>query len=153
MKCNLVQAEQCTASYLFSSLREASSSNRCWTFIRVYGQRKIILAIDEYDAAVSRGEMAGHGGDRKNNLTNGKLENAGLTYKQIHEARAVKSAIPKETAPARVGMRGCTEAAPNSDARQVDLGGGPIGASPALECPSAGAVQFASAEKVPSTVS
>ena len=94
--------------------------------------------------------MAGHGGDRKNNLTNGKLENAGLTYKQIHEARAVKSANRKKRP--QHGW-GCTEAAPNSDARQVDLGGGPIGASPALECPSAGAIQFASAEKVPSTVS
>jgi hypothetical protein len=45
MKCNLVQAGQCTASYVFSSLRGASSSNRCWTFIPVFGQRKMIVAI------------------------------------------------------------------------------------------------------------
>ncbi len=47
---------------------------------------------DEYDGAQERGEVAGHGGDRKINLPDGKVEEIGLTHKQIHEARQIRDA-------------------------------------------------------------
>ena len=47
---------------------------------------------DEYDAAVERKEVAGHGGDRSK-IPNGNLArpaDLGLTGKEIHEARQVR---------------------------------------------------------------
>jgi hypothetical protein len=46
---------------------------------------------DEYDAAQERGEVAGHGGNRKINVPNGNVEataaDIGLSRKDIHQAR------------------------------------------------------------------
>lgn len=47
---------------------------------------------DEYDLAQERGEVAGHGGDRKINLPDAKLENINLSYREIHEARRIRDA-------------------------------------------------------------
>jgi hypothetical protein len=49
---------------------------------------------DEYDAAQERGEVRTRGGDRTSKLPDGKFgpKDAGLTDKQIHEARAVREA-------------------------------------------------------------
>jgi hypothetical protein len=46
---------------------------------------------DEYDAAQERGEVAS-AKDGKIKLPDVKVENVGLTYKQIHEARAARDA-------------------------------------------------------------
>lgn len=51
---------------------------------------------DEYDAAQERGEVAGHGGNRKINVPDGNVEVAaadiGLSRKDIHEARLIRDA-------------------------------------------------------------
>lgn len=47
---------------------------------------------DEYDAARDRGEVAGHGGDRKIKVPDANLENIGLTKRDIHEAREIRDA-------------------------------------------------------------
>lgn len=47
---------------------------------------------DEYDDAQERGEVAGHGGDRKINVPDGNVENISLTRKDIHEARIIRDA-------------------------------------------------------------
>jgi len=52
---------------------------------------------EEYDAAQLRGEVAGHGGDRKIKVPNANLENIGLTKREVHEARQIRDA--EETYP------------------------------------------------------
>jgi hypothetical protein len=50
---------------------------------------------DEYDAAQERGEVPGHGGNRGNQHTGGKIEDAnlgGITGTDIHEARIIRDA-------------------------------------------------------------
>lgn len=61
----------------------------------IESQAKVRLA-DEYDAAQARGDVAGHGGNRKINVSDGNVEataaDIGLTRKQIHEARKIRDA-------------------------------------------------------------
>lgn len=47
---------------------------------------------DEYDAAQDRGEVAGHGGDRKIKVPDANLENIGLSKREVHEARQIRDA-------------------------------------------------------------
>lgn len=59
------------------------------------------LLADEYDAAVARGEMAGHGGARNFKIPDENLEkptvtDAGITTKQIHEAHQIQKAEQAE---------------------------------------------------------
>jgi len=65
----------------------------------IEARAKMRLA-DEYDAAVDRGDMAGHGGARNFNLASGKVEGTaaevGLSYKQIHEARGLRDSEQSE---------------------------------------------------------
>lgn len=46
---------------------------------------------DEYDAAQERGDVARHGGG-KSNLGKPKVNEVGLSYDQLHEARLVRDA-------------------------------------------------------------
>lgn len=59
--------------------------------LEIQSEAKRRLA-DEYDAAQERGEVAGHGGDRKINVPDGNVETIGLTRKEIHEARIIRDA-------------------------------------------------------------
>jgi hypothetical protein len=64
--------------------------------LEIEAQAKRRLA-DEYDAAQQRGEVAGHGGARKSNLPDEKVEaptvtDLGLSHKDIHEARIIRDA-------------------------------------------------------------
>lgn len=47
---------------------------------------------DEYDAAQERGEVAGHGGDRKIKVPDANLEKVGLSKREVHEARQIRDA-------------------------------------------------------------
>ena len=47
---------------------------------------------DAYDEAQERGELASQGGDRKVNLPKVKVEDVGLSYREIHEARQIRDA-------------------------------------------------------------
>lgn len=67
---------------------------------------------DEYDAAQLRGEVSGHGGDRKTIKLGSKLE--GLGPDQIHEARQIRDA--EETYPGIV-RRTLDRAIPARDQR------------------------------------
>src|SRR5262245_16543696 len=59
--------------------------------VEIEAHAKLRLA-DEYDAAQERGDVAAHGGDRKINVPNGNVEQAGLSRKDIHEARQIRDA-------------------------------------------------------------
>lgn len=70
---------------------------------------------DEYDAAQERGEVAGHGGG-KSNLGKPKVNEIGLSYDQLHEARQIRDAeaahptIARETLAAGGAVRyGCDQ--------------------------------------------
>jgi hypothetical protein len=47
---------------------------------------------DEYDAAQERGEVAGHGGDRKIKVPDANLDAIGLSKREVHEARQIRDA-------------------------------------------------------------
>lgn len=63
---------------------------------------------DEYDAAQERGEVSGHGGDRKIKVPDANLENIGLTKRDVHEAREIRDA---------------EEADPGTDDQRKHIGG------------------------------
>lgn len=57
----------------------------------IEAQAKRRLA-DEYDAAQERGEVAGHGGDRKINVPAANVEAIGITRREVLEAREIRDA-------------------------------------------------------------
>lgn len=65
---------------------------------------------DEYDAAQERGEVAGHGGDRKIKVPDANLEAIGLSKGEIHEARQIRDAEEAEPGIVRQTLDAALEA-------------------------------------------
>jgi len=106
-----------------------SHNDSYWAFLRrsadallIEAQAKHRLA-DEYDAAVERGDVQGHGGQVPRDLADHKLPSAadiGLRYDQIHEARQIRDAEEREPGLAERAcfVEQCVSAHPVTDDRQ-----------------------------------